>query len=122
MAISRPSGRKLYSLLVAAIARNGSRENLLSGIQRRAAAVFACDPETEVGPTTAALRELFGLTPAEANLASVLMTGKSLDEARDELQISLNTAKTQLKAIFSKTSTSRQAELLRLLLLSVAHI
>lgn len=67
-------------------------------------------------------RQSFGLTPAEANLASILMTGKSLEEATDQLAISMNTAKTQLKAIFSKTETSGQGEIIRLLPLSVAQV
>ncbi len=54
----------------------------------------------------------YGLTPAEARLAS-LITEKtpSLREAADQLGISLNTAKTHLRKIFLKTGTRRQSEL-----------
>jgi DNA-binding CsgD family transcriptional regulator len=42
-------------------------------------------------------------------------TGETLEEAADALQVSLGTARNQLKAIISKTETSRQAELVALL-------
>src|SRR3712207_4045083 len=58
---------------------------------------------------------LFRLTPAEARLAARLGAGETLEEASDALEVSLGTARNQLKAIFSKTQTSRQAELVALL-------
>ena len=60
------------------------------------------------------LVQLFGLTPAEALLASELARGFSLDEAARHLGISRNTARVHLQAIFTKTRTTRQAELLQL--------
>jgi DNA-binding CsgD family transcriptional regulator len=53
----------------------------------------------------------FGLTPSEARLALHLITGETLRSAAAELHISYETARTQLKHIFSKTGTCRQAEL-----------
>jgi len=53
----------------------------------------------------------FGLTPSEARLALHLVTGETLRSAAAELHISYETARTQLKSIFSKTGTCRQAEL-----------
>jgi len=53
----------------------------------------------------------FGLTPSEARLALRLVTGKTLRSAAAELHISYETARTQLKRIFGKTGTCRQAEL-----------
>jgi DNA-binding CsgD family transcriptional regulator len=58
---------------------------------------------------------LFGLTPAEARLAARLGTGATLEEAAEALQVSLGTARNQLKAVFAKTQTNRQAELIALL-------
>jgi DNA-binding CsgD family transcriptional regulator len=58
---------------------------------------------------------LFGLTPAEARLAARLGTGETLEEVAEALQVSLGTARNQLKAIFAKTETNRQAELIALL-------
>lgn len=58
---------------------------------------------------------IFKLTPAEAKLAARLAEGDSLEEAIDSLHVSLGTARNQLKSIFMKTETNRQAELVALL-------
>ncbi|MDA9490376.1 transcriptional regulator [Bradyrhizobium sp. CCBAU 11361] len=59
--------------------------------------------------------EIFGLTPAQARLASLLLEGKSLEEIALELNISSGTARNHLKAVFLRTGTRRQAELVSLL-------
>jgi len=61
------------------------------------------------------LGTLFGLTAAEARLAVTLMEGRSLSEASEVRGLSRETVKSQLSAIFSKTDTKRQGELIRLL-------
>lgn len=66
---------------------------------------------------TGVLRALFQLTPAEARLADLLGSGTSLPEAAEILRVSRETVRTQLKIIFQKTGTSRQAQLVRLILL-----
>jgi DNA-binding CsgD family transcriptional regulator len=81
-----------------------------------AAAVFVSDPEHAPAIDARMLREWFGLTPAEARLAVVLVQGHSLAEALKRLGVGVNTARSQLKNIFGKTGTNRQAELVRLLL------
>ena len=62
------------------------------------------------------LRRRFGLTPAEAKLALQLVAGEPLRSAAVKLGISYETARTELKNIFNKTGTSRQAELLVVIL------
>jgi DNA-binding CsgD family transcriptional regulator len=57
------------------------------------------------------LSEVFSLTPAEAKVASMIAAGSSPDEIADELELSRETVRNQLKAIFSKTGTHRQNEL-----------
>ena len=57
------------------------------------------------------LRGHFGLTLAEARLALHLVTGETLRSAAAKLSISYETARTQLKNVFGKTGTCRQAEL-----------
>lgn len=59
--------------------------------------------------------EIFGLTPAQARLASLLMEGKSLEEIALDMNISSGTARNHLKAVFLRTGTRRQAELVSLL-------
>ncbi len=66
------------------------------------------------------LQTLFNLTPAEARLAALLASGMSLNQAAEQTFIAKNTAKVQLKSIFSKTGVNRQAELIKLILTSPA--
>jgi DNA-binding CsgD family transcriptional regulator/PAS domain-containing protein len=83
---------------------------------RPVVAVFVNDPDTRVRPRGDVLRELYGLTPAESALATLLAEGKTLQEAAGLRGVTHQTARSQLKSIFSKTATRRQSELLRLLL------
>ena len=57
------------------------------------------------------LRCHFDLTPAEARLALHLVAGETLRSAAVKLSIAYETVRTQLKNIFNKTGTHRQAEL-----------
>lgn len=62
------------------------------------------------------LRALFGLTPAEIRLVQHLMQcDEPLPIVAEQMHLSLNTLRTQLKAIFQKTHTRRQSGLLRLM-------
>ncbi|WP_371365939.1 helix-turn-helix transcriptional regulator [Pseudomonas sp. QL9] len=61
------------------------------------------------------LAELFGLTPAERRLSELLVQGLTVDECAQHLQVSINTIRTQLRALFRKTHTRRQSELVNLL-------
>jgi DNA-binding CsgD family transcriptional regulator/PAS domain-containing protein len=62
------------------------------------------------------LQNQWGFTAAEAQLAQSLMQGQSLAEAADQGGVTINTVRTQLRSLFDKTQTRRQAELIRLLL------
>jgi DNA-binding CsgD family transcriptional regulator/tetratricopeptide (TPR) repeat protein len=76
-------------------------------------AVDAEYPSVELHDT---LRARYGLTPAESRLAVGLCGGTPLGSAARALNISVHTARTQLKQVFAKTHTRRQVELVRLLL------
>lgn len=67
-------------------------------------------------PHANALERIFGLTATEARLAVVLARGATVTEAAAAHKVSVATVRTQLAAIFSKTQTSRQAELVMLVL------
>ncbi len=62
-----------------------------------------------------ALQGLFDLTPAEARIANGLLDGKTLGQIAVDRNISVQTVRTQLKSVLSKTRTSRQVDLVRLL-------
>lgn len=86
------------------------------------AAVFISDPDEGESASQKTLAELYDLTPAEANVAILLTRGLSLAEVASAQNISPNTARAQLKAVFAKTGVSRQAELVRMLIKSVAAL
>jgi DNA-binding CsgD family transcriptional regulator/PAS domain-containing protein len=66
-------------------------------------------------PTTAVLEQAFGLTPAEARLAAQIAAGKTLADISRQHGSAHETLRSQLKAVFDKTGTGRQAELALLL-------
>lgn len=70
------------------------------------------------GPPPEILQALFDLSPAEARVAAMIAQGSSVDATAQALSVKPNTIRMQLKAIFSKTGTSRQAELVSLLRLA----
>jgi hypothetical protein len=61
------------------------------------------------------VREMFGLTTAEAQLALSLRRSGELSNAAAAVGIAESSARTRLQAVFEKTGTHRQIELLRML-------
>ena len=80
------------------------------------AMVMITDPDRDIYPSEEIIAQAFGLTQAEARLAARLATGQSLERIATELGISEGTVRNQLKAVFQKTETHRQGELIALLL------
>ncbi|MDE2436021.1 MAG: helix-turn-helix transcriptional regulator [Sphingomonadales bacterium] len=80
-----------------------------------ALALFLARPGAETSADPQALRDLLGLTAAEAKLAAVLAEGHTLVEAARRLGVAHNTAKVQLRAVFAKTGVHRQSQLVVLL-------
>jgi DNA-binding CsgD family transcriptional regulator len=81
----------------------------------RGALILVIDPEQERAPAQSMLQAVFRLTPAEARLAIGIARGRDLEAIANELGITVATIRTQLKAVFAKTNTSRQSELAVLL-------
>jgi len=69
------------------------------------------DPPNRLLPDEHLVRSVYGLSVAEARIALKIAAGKSLSQIALESRTSLHTVRTQLKAVFAKTGTSRQAEL-----------
>jgi DNA-binding CsgD family transcriptional regulator len=69
------------------------------------------DLEAERRPPLETLSEAFSLTAAEAKVASLVAVGFSPEEIANKLQVSRETVRNQIKAIFGKTGTRRQNEL-----------
>ena len=73
-------------------------------------------------PTAISLAAQFDLSKAESLLAAHLAEGKTLQEAAEAAAISMATARTHLRAIFRKTGTNRQSDLIRHMLTSLSHL
>lgn len=116
--IQRPSGKADLGLVM----RPVKHDPYLPGAESAVAAVLMSDPDRAGLISEAALRDLFELTRMEALLARRLAEGLSVTEAADALGIAVNTARSHLRAIFEKTGTQRQAQLIRLVLRSVAEL
>jgi DNA-binding CsgD family transcriptional regulator len=67
-------------------------------------------------PEPALLQRVYGLTPAEARAALALCDGGSLEAVAAQLNVTLNTLKTHLKSIYTKTSAENRAALTKLML------
>ncbi len=66
-------------------------------------------------PDPLILEGLFDLTTAEARVARAISTGQSVNAIAMENAVSLETVRSQLKAVMQKTGTHRQSELAALL-------
>lgn len=80
---------------------------------RRGAVAFVAPSREAAGDAMRMYRETFGLTPAEARLAAALRDGLALKEAAAKLNISVNTARNQIKSVFEKLGVNRQGDLIR---------
>jgi len=112
LALARPSLARPLELLVAPL----TPELAPMAAGRAVAALFVVDPERRLELPHEALRQLYGLTPAEARLAALVAEGLGLPEVATRLGVARETAKSTLRAVFAKTGTRKQGELVRLLL------
>jgi len=65
---------------------------------------------------------LFDLSPTEARVAAAIANGQSLYEVAGKLGLGIGTVRWHVKRIMSRTDTRRQAELVRMILLSPVGI
>lgn len=68
------------------------------------------------------LMQLFGLTNSEARLALAMCQGKSIGEAAEELNLTVETARNYTKRIYAKTDTRGNADLVRTILGSIISL
>ena len=112
LTLTRPSMRRPFWVLVAPLRISRAEPD----VGPTMVAIFISDPERRHEIPAAAFERFFGLTKAETRLLEALVNGKSLEEASEEFQVSKNTLRTQLHQIFRKTNTSRQSEVIKLVL------
>ena len=112
LAVTRPSGRRALTVLVAPLrARSGGFVGATP-----AAVVFIGDPERTVDGIGDVLHRLYGLTRAEARVATLLLEGRRTEDLAERLGITVLTARTHVKRILAKVDVRNQTELVRVLL------
>jgi DNA-binding CsgD family transcriptional regulator len=106
LSIERPSRRRALQLLASPVSGPGTARILL----------LATDPEKPVILRDDALKEHYGLTGAETEVANGLLTGYSLEEIAALRKVKIGTVRDQVKSMLAKTGTSKQMEMVKLLL------
>ena len=113
MALARPAPHAAYGVAIQRMSGDTPSEPVVS-IQ-----VSEADRGLEL--SRAAIREFFGLTPTEAEIAARLADGDNISEIAAALDIRPGTVRVHLRSIYRKTRVSRQGELVRLVLCSIAR-
>lgn len=117
-AMLRLAGKGGKSLIVSVVP-NGEPAAQAGAV---AATVLLLDPALDTTKMLQPVCKLHGLSPVESQLACHLTAGASLQEAADRMRIKEQTARTYLKQVFTKTETSRQSGLVRLMLSSLVPV
>lgn len=84
-------------------------------LARPLALVLIHDPDRPPGARADLLRQIYGLSPSEARVTLALLKGADPQEVALQSGVSVATIRSQLRSIFRKTATSRQAELIRMM-------
>jgi DNA-binding CsgD family transcriptional regulator len=114
-ALRRPSGKGALTIFLRAV--NSNHES--ASAKQAAVLVMILDAALPMEAREAELRQLYGFTSMEAQVANLLMEGNSLEDCCDELGIRRTTVRMHLRNIFAKTGVRRQGELVSLLLKSI---
>jgi len=112
MRIDLPGGESLHCMVMPIPL--GLSERLDVALASGCVAIFLSKPGGLQLPPQR-LAALYGLSRAEARLAAKLAELSSMEQAADELCVTVHTARSQLKSVFAKTGVQSQSELLMLL-------
>jgi DNA-binding CsgD family transcriptional regulator len=112
--ISRPSGKRPLSVLVAPTQPPLAYPRL----QRGCVLLLVRDPAEVV--TGSILRRRYGLTATEGKLAEQLVSGETLESASAALVMTRETARSHVKAILRKSGVNRQSDFVRVATASLA--
>ncbi len=114
MSITCPSTQQALQILVTPL----KQSHMLVEVSdpNHTAIVFISNPDRRKEFSLRVLCSLYGLTTAEARTARELANGQSVEEVAQILNVSKNTVRSHLKAIFQKTRLNRQSELIKLVL------
>ena len=106
----RPSG--LAPWLIQVLPLRPVHDGPFAGVE--GVVLIVTDTEARTAATTARLRQVLGLSQAEASLAAALAGGTTLADHARKRGVSLETVRSQMANIRRKTGCRRQAELVAL--------
>ena len=115
---SRRHGALPLSILLTPLPRQGTA--WISRDPRWLVLIF--DPEQRVEASLETIARDLGVSSSEARVAGLVAAGYSLCEIAKRLRVSEHTVRAQLKAVFRKTGTGTQANLVRRIALGPATI
>lgn len=115
--IPRPNSLPL-SLIVLPL--KPSQEQWMRATARWLVLVF--DPDVQPQLPERQLQQALGITAAEAALVQRIASGLSVTEAAQQLGVTRNTVRAQLKSVYAKTGVNTQAQLVRRVLIGPALI
>ena len=110
--IRRPEGRFPYVLTVAPLTQLR---------QAGSAIIVFRDPDVSRVEAMDRLRATFGLTTAEAEIASAVSQGDALKEIADARGVAVGTVRNQLKSIFAKLGVTRQIDVVKMVA-DISHL
>jgi DNA-binding CsgD family transcriptional regulator len=114
--LERAAGRRPLSLQITPL------RSSLEGPGGEGAMVLISDSHQRAIPPKERLMTLYRLTPAESGVAQLLLRGLDLATVAIELEISVETVRTHVRRILSKTGARRQSDLMLLLLREVGGL
>jgi DNA-binding CsgD family transcriptional regulator len=116
--VERPSQGRAFTGVVTSL-----HPNARIGFARDArVAVYLSDPDAQNYGLRDLVASFYDLTIAEAELAALLSAGHSIEEVSEIRGVTLHTARSQLKRVFTKTGVKRQSDLVRLILTNVTAL
>jgi DNA-binding CsgD family transcriptional regulator len=118
LSLSRPSGKSPLSVLI----RSLSQDRVAHSSDWPVAVVFVSDPDQRLRIDSAGVKDLYGLTPAEAAVTALVGAGRPVAEAASRLGVQTNTVRMQLKQVYAKTGARRQSALVYLIMTGPAHL
>jgi len=81
-----------------------------------AAAILVSDPDRSCPVPEDLLGDLYGLTPAEAHLATSLCGVERIEDVAAAKGVTIHTMRSHLQQIFAKVEVTRQSDLVRIIL------
>jgi DNA-binding CsgD family transcriptional regulator/PAS domain-containing protein len=116
--ITRPSGRSTLEARVIPLPAGGGE----LGAPTASTLVFLREPERACALDPETLRALYGLTPAELRVATLVAEGSSAPAVARALGVSVETVRTHQKRLGEKTGARGRGQLVRLLSGSLASL